>query len=280
MVFYANPFFLPSNSSLCSSENSTLLPCRAASRLSKRLTPGSPGEPRCSGRNRKYAHETGGVRKPRKKAVPKGQHKDPPELLTYLNALAQLLHKDQELLSSDSAAAYLRPVGAYLCMPAELQLEHHQATVGNPPTHLNAQAQLQRKDQESLSDSPPQASMLTLIPLAQVDMTSEYEGRYPIQSNHSAFYTPPKKILARSKEDDVTDISPYNHKTPPPPLQLSVDMISYAKTAIDGHTSKYNTQDHLTKKMETTTMTSRLRLMTTTRMGTTNKWSLLMMTMT
>jgi hypothetical protein len=37
-VFYANPFFLPLNNSLCSSENSTLLPRCAASRLSKRLT--------------------------------------------------------------------------------------------------------------------------------------------------------------------------------------------------------------------------------------------------
>ncbi len=38
MVFIANPFLPPSNSNFCSSENSTLLPCRAASRLSKRLT--------------------------------------------------------------------------------------------------------------------------------------------------------------------------------------------------------------------------------------------------
>jgi hypothetical protein len=43
-------------------------------------------------------------------------------------------------------------------------------------------------------------------------------------------------------------ISPYDHKTPPPPLQLSVDIISYAKTAIDGLTSEYDKQDHLTKK--------------------------------
>ncbi len=49
----------------------------------------------------------------------------------------------------------------------------------------------------------------------------------------------------RSKEDNVTDISPYDRKTPPPPLQLSVDMINYAKTAIEGHTS--NEQEHLTK---------------------------------
>jgi hypothetical protein len=49
------------------------------------------------------------------------------------------------------------------------------------------------------------------------------------------------------KEDNVTDISPYDHKTPPPPLQLSVDMISYAKRAIEGHTSKYDKQEHLTK---------------------------------
>jgi hypothetical protein len=37
-VLYGNPFFLPSNSNFFSSENSTLLPCRAASRVSKRLT--------------------------------------------------------------------------------------------------------------------------------------------------------------------------------------------------------------------------------------------------
>jgi hypothetical protein len=153
--------------------------------------------------------------------------------------------------------------------------------VGNPPTHLNAQAQVQRKDQELLSNSPPQAGMLTLIPLVQVDMTSESEKRYPIRTNCSSLYTPPKKILGRSKEDDITDISPYDHKMPPPPLQLSEDMISYAKTAIDGLTSEYDKQDHLTKKMETTTMTSHLRLMTTTGIGTTNKWtSLLMMTTT
>ena len=107
---------------------------------------GSPGEPCCSGRNRKHALEPGGPRKPRNKAVPKGQRKDPLELLTYLNAQAQLPRKDQETLGSNSAAA----------------LEHHQATVGNPPTHLNAQAQLQRKDQELLSEGPPQAGMLTL----------------------------------------------------------------------------------------------------------------------
>jgi hypothetical protein len=34
---------------------------------------------------------------------------------------------------------------------------------------------------------------------------------------------------------------------PPPSLQLSIDMISYAQTAIDGHNSKYNEQEHLTK---------------------------------
>jgi hypothetical protein len=56
-------------------------------------------------------------------------------------------------------------------------------------------------------------------------MTSESERRYPIWPNRSAIYTPPKKILARSKEDDATDISPYDHKTPPPPLQLSVDIV-------------------------------------------------------
>jgi hypothetical protein len=49
------------------------------------------------------------------------------------------------------------------------------------------------------------------------------------------------------QENDVTDISPYNHKTPLPPLQLSVDRISYAKKAIEGHTSKYDGQEHLTK---------------------------------
>jgi hypothetical protein len=209
---------------------------------------GSPGEPRCSGRNRKHAHETGGARKPWKNAVPKGQRKDPPELLTYLHAQAQLPRKDQELLSSDSDAVYLRPVGAYLCKPAELQLKHHHATVSNLPTHLNAQAQLQCKDQDSLSVSPPQAGMPTLIPLAQVDMTSESEQRYPILPNRSALYTSPKKILARLKEGDVTDISPYNHNMPPSTLQLSVDMISYAKTAIEGNTSEYDEQDHLTKK--------------------------------
>jgi hypothetical protein len=175
--------------------------------------PYSLGEPCCSGRNRKHAHETGGVRKLRKKAVPKGQHKDPPKLLNYLNAQAQLLRKDQETLGSDSAAA----------------LEHHQATFGNPPTHLNAQGQLRHKDQESLSKGPPQAGMLTLIPLAQVNMTSASDRRYPIWPNRSALNTPPKKILARLQEDDVRDISLYDHKTPPPPLQLSVDTISYAK---------------------------------------------------
>jgi hypothetical protein len=38
LVFYANPFFLPLTSGFCSSENSMLLPCCAASRLSKRPT--------------------------------------------------------------------------------------------------------------------------------------------------------------------------------------------------------------------------------------------------
>ncbi len=37
-MFLTNPFFQPSNSNFCSSENSTLLPRRAASRLNKRLT--------------------------------------------------------------------------------------------------------------------------------------------------------------------------------------------------------------------------------------------------
>jgi hypothetical protein len=136
------------------------------------------------------------------------------------------------LLGRDSAAA----------------LEHRQPTVGNPPTHQNTQAQLQRKDQESLSESPPHAGMPTLIrAAAAVGKTPESERRYPIQPNRSAFHTPPKKIFAKSKEDNVTDISPYNHKTPPPSLQLSVDMISYAQLAIDGHNSKYNEQEHLTE---------------------------------
>jgi hypothetical protein len=65
--------------------------------------------------------------------------------------------------------------------------------------------------------------------------------------NRSALNTPPKKILARSQEANITEISPYDHKMPPPPLQLSVDMISYAKKDIEGHTSKYNKQEHLTK---------------------------------
>jgi hypothetical protein len=122
-------------------------------------------------------HETGGAHKPRKKAVPKGQLKDPPELLNYLNAQVQLQPKDQETLGSNSAAA----------------LKHHQAMVGDPPTHLNAQGQLQHKDQESLSEGPPQAGMPTLIPLAQVDMTSASDQCYPIWPNRSALNTPPKK---------------------------------------------------------------------------------------
>ncbi len=80
-----------------------------------------------------------------------------------------------------------------------------------------------------------------------VGKTPESEQRYPIWLNCSAFHTPPKKILAKSKEDDVTDISPYDHETPPPSLQLSVDMISYAQLAIDGHNSKYDKQEHLTE---------------------------------
>jgi hypothetical protein len=36
LVFYADPFFVSFNSSFCSSESSTLLPCCAASRLSKK----------------------------------------------------------------------------------------------------------------------------------------------------------------------------------------------------------------------------------------------------
>ncbi len=83
-----------------------------------------------------------------------------------------------------------------------------------------------------------------------VGKTPESEQRYPIRPNRSAFHTPPKKILAKLKEDDVTDISPYDHKTPPPSLQLSVDMISYAQTAIDGHNSEYNKQEHLTENNE------------------------------
>ncbi len=91
---------------------------------------GSPGEPHCSGRNQMPADETGGAREFRKKAVPKGQRKDPLELHACLNAQAEVPCKDQELLSRDREAA----------------LEHRQPTVGNPPTHPNAQAQLQRKD--------------------------------------------------------------------------------------------------------------------------------------
>jgi hypothetical protein len=107
------------------------------------------GSSPCSGRNQKPAppDETGGARKSRKKGVPKGQCKDPPELHACLNAQAEVARKDEELLSRDSAAA----------------LEHHQPMVGNNPTHPNAQAQLQCKDQESLWESPPPAGMLTLI---------------------------------------------------------------------------------------------------------------------
>ncbi len=104
---------------------------------------------RCSGRNQKPVppDETGGARKSRKKGVPKGQRKDPPELHACLNAQAKVACKDQELLGRDSAAA----------------LEHHQPTVGNNLTHPNAQVQLQRKDQESLCKSPPPAGMPRLI---------------------------------------------------------------------------------------------------------------------
>jgi hypothetical protein len=193
---------------------------------------GSLGEPRCSGRNQKPVDETGGVCKSRKKVVPKRQRKDLPELHTCLNAQAQVLHKDQELLGRDSAAA----------------LEHHQPMVGDPPTHPDAPAQLQRKDQEFLSESPPRTGMPTLIrAAAAVGKTPESHRRYPIRPNYSAFHTPPKKILARLKEDNVTDISPYDHKTPPPSLQLSVDMVSYAQTAIVGHNSEYDKQEHLTE---------------------------------
>ncbi len=38
LVFLTNPFLPPLNSNFCSSENSVLVPCHAASRLSKRLT--------------------------------------------------------------------------------------------------------------------------------------------------------------------------------------------------------------------------------------------------
>ncbi len=100
---------------------------------------GSLGEPRCSGRNQKPADETGGAPKSQKKAVPKGQCKDPLELHACLNTQAEVPCKDQESLGRDSAAA----------------LEHRQPTVGNPPTHPNAQAQLQRKDQELLSKKSP-----------------------------------------------------------------------------------------------------------------------------
>jgi hypothetical protein len=183
-----------------------------------------------SGRNQKPAppNETGGARKSWKKGVPKGQRKDPPELHACLNAQAEVACKDQESLGRDSAPA----------------LEHHQPTVGNNPTHPNAQLQHQRKDQESLCKSPPPTGMPTLIRAAvAVGKTPESERRYPIRPNRSAFHTPSKKIFAKSKEDDVTDMSLYNHKTPPPSLQLSVDMISYAQTAIDG----YDEQNHLTE---------------------------------
>jgi hypothetical protein len=190
------------------------------------------GEPCCSGRNQKPAEETGGARKSRKKAVPKGQSNEPPELHACLNAQAEVLLKDQESLGRDSAAA----------------LERRQPTVGDPPTHQNAQAQLQRKDQELLSESPPRAGMPTLIRAAVVvGKTPESERRYRIRPICSAFHTPPKKFVAKSKEDEVTDISPYDHKMPPPSPQLSVDMISYAQTAIDGHNSKYDKQEHLTE---------------------------------
>jgi hypothetical protein len=188
------------------------------------------GSLRCSGRNQKPAppDETGGERKSWKKGVPKGQRKDPPELHACLNAQAEVTRKYQELLGRDSAAA----------------LEHHQSTVDDNPTHPNSQAQLQRKDQELLCESPPPAGMLTLIQAAvAVGKTPESEQCYPIRPNCSAFHTPQKKILEKSKEDNVTDMSPYNHKTPPSSLQLSVDMISYAQTAIDG----YDEQDHLTE---------------------------------
>jgi hypothetical protein len=121
---------------------------------------GSPGELRCSGRNQKPADETGGARKSRKKAVPKGQRKEPPESHACLNAQAEVPRKDQELLGRDSAA----------------DLEHRQPTVGNTPTHPNAQAQLQCKDQELLSKSPPHAGMPTLIRAAvAVGKTPESE---------------------------------------------------------------------------------------------------------
>ncbi len=59
-MFYANPFFLPSNSSFCSSEKSTLLPCRAASKLSKRLTARSEKSSTVSQLNQGwFSHELG-----------------------------------------------------------------------------------------------------------------------------------------------------------------------------------------------------------------------------
>jgi hypothetical protein len=76
-----------------------------------------------------------------------------------------------------------------------------------------------------------------------VGKTPESEQCNPIWPNCSAFHTPSKKILAKLKEDNVTDMSPCDHIMPPPSLQLSVDMISYAQTAIDG----YDEQDHLTE---------------------------------
>ncbi len=90
--------------------------------------PYSSSPHRSGGRNQKPAPPdvTGGARKSRKKGVLKGQRKDPLELYAYLNAQAEVARKDQESLGRDSAAA----------------LEHHQPTVGNNPTHPNAQAQL------------------------------------------------------------------------------------------------------------------------------------------
>ncbi len=87
---------------------------------------GSPGEPRHSGRNQKPADETGGARKSRKKAGPKGQRKNPPELHACLNAQAEVPCKDQESLGRDSAAA----------------LEHCQSMVGNPPTQPSSSARI------------------------------------------------------------------------------------------------------------------------------------------
>ncbi len=95
----------------------------------------SPGEPRCSGRNQRSADKTGGARKSPEEGSTKGAAQGPSGITRMPERSGWCPCKDQESLDRDSAAA----------------LEYRQPTVGNPPTHLNAQAQLHRKDQESLS---------------------------------------------------------------------------------------------------------------------------------